>query len=152
MDLSGPLRSEMLRKSVSVVLDAFRELIDELIDAPKSLRDAGIGECTDPQVLADLALLTSRDWALLDRVQQMIRAEVPLLKAPPEASGEGSLAEFDRARGELVSLLMNLTLKDWERTAINWQGQEISVADDVEAHVEFDEDHVPTLLERLQQA
>jgi len=47
---------------------------------------------------------------------------------------------------------MNLTLKDWERTAINWQGQEISVADDVEAHVEFDEDHVPTLLERLQQA
>ncbi len=34
---------------------------------------------------------------------------------------------------------MNLTLKDWERVAIDWNGRELSVADDVEHHVEFDE-------------
>jgi hypothetical protein len=136
------------------VLDAFRELIDELLGAPKTLRDAGIETTTEPSVLNGLALITARDLALLDRIQKTIRQDVPLLKAPPEAGDllppSEAVAEFDRARGELVSLLMNLTLKDWERTAIDWNGREISVADDVEAHVEFDEDHVDAIVTSLQ--
>jgi hypothetical protein len=129
------------------VLDAFRELIDELLSAPAALRDAGLDSTTDEQALAALALITERDAALLDRIQKTIRTNSPVLKAPPAVPSEESLvgspadlmARFDTGRGELVSLLMNLTLKDWERTAIDWNGEEISVADDVEQHVEYDE-------------
>ena len=129
------------------MLDAFRELIDELLSAPAALRDAGLDSTTDEQALAALALITERDAALLDRIQKTIRTNSPVLKAPPAVPSEESLvgspadlmARFDTGRGELVSLLMNLTLKDWERTAIDWNGAEISVADDVEQHVEYDE-------------
>jgi len=129
------------------MLDSFRELIDELLSAPAALRDAGLATTTDKRALATLALITERDAALLDRIQKTIRTNSPVLKAPPAIpspeSTAGSAAElmarFETGRGELVSLLMNLTLKDWERTAIDWNGEEISVADDVEQHVEFDE-------------
>jgi len=129
------------------VLDAFRELIDELLSAPAALRDAGLDSTTDERALAALALITERDAALLDRIQKTIRTNSPVLKAPPAVPSEDSLVgspadlmdRFDTGRGELVSLLMNLTLKDWERTAIDWNGEEISVADDVEQHVEYDE-------------
>jgi hypothetical protein len=129
------------------VLDAFRELIDELLSAPAALRGAGLATATDDGQRTALALITERDAALLDRIQTTIRTNTPLLKAPPDApsaatldgTSEELMDRFDTGRGELVSLLMNLTLKDWERTAIDWTGQEISVADDVEQHVEFDE-------------
>lgn len=129
------------------MLDAFRELIDELLSAPAALRDAGLATTDDPEQRRALVLLTERDAALLDRIQKTIRTSSPVLKAPPdspspaalERSSEELMHEFDTGRGELVSLLMNLTLKDWERTAIDWNGQEISVADDVEEHVEYDE-------------
>jgi hypothetical protein len=129
------------------MLDAFRELIDELLSAPAALRNAGIGSTDDAAALSSLALITERDAALLDRIHRTIQTNTPVLKAPPDApstaSMEGGSAEmldrFDTGRGELVSLLMNLTLKDWERVAIDWHGQELSVADDVEAHVDFDE-------------
>ena len=129
------------------MLDAFRELIDELLSAPAALRDAGLATTTDERARATLALITERDAALLDRIQKTIRTNTPVLKAPPAVPSAESLAgspaellaRFDTGRGELVSLLMNLTLKDWERTAIDWNGAEISVADDVEQHVEYDE-------------
>jgi hypothetical protein len=129
------------------VLDAFRELIDELLSAPAALRGAGLATTTDDGQRTTLALITERDAALLDRIQTTIRTNTPLLKAPPDTpsaatldgTSEELMDRFDTGRGELVSLLMNLTLKDWERTAIDWTGQEISVADDVEQHVEFDE-------------
>jgi hypothetical protein len=136
------------------VLDSFRELIDELLGAPKMLRDAGIESTNDESILQTVARLSSRDLALISRIQTVIRQDTPLLKAPPDVTDHGStaetVAEFDRARGELVSLLMNLTLKDWERIAIDWNGQEISVADDVESHVEFDEDQIDSIVSALQ--
>ena len=138
------------------MLDSFRELIDELLSAPAALRGAGLADSTDVDTLLSLALITERDAALLDRIQKTIRSNVPVLKAPPDTpsseSLEGSatdlLDRFDTGRGELISLLMNLTLKDWERTAIDWNGQEISVADDVEQHVEFDEEVQEKLTEQ----
>jgi hypothetical protein len=126
------------------VLDAFRELIDELLDAPRNLRELDVAETTDAEARGLVAAMTARDAAVLERVQSMIRQTTPLLKAVPEsAAADGSsadlMAQFESGRGELVSLLMNLTLKDWERTAIDESGAEITVADDVETHVEFDE-------------
>jgi hypothetical protein len=129
------------------VLDAFRELIDELLNAPGVLRSAGVDSGDHPETRSALALITERDAALLDRIQKTIRQNTPVQKSPPDkpsaAALEGSAAElmarFETGRGELVSLLMNLTLRDWERLAIDWHGHELSVADDVERHVEFDE-------------
>jgi hypothetical protein len=126
------------------VLDAFRELIDELLDAPRHLRELNVAETTDDEARALVAAMSARDAAVLERVQTMIRQTTPLLRAVPAGAGaDGSSAElmdqFDTGRGELVSLLMNLTLKDWERTAINESGAEVTVADEVESHVEFDE-------------
>jgi hypothetical protein len=46
---------------------------------------------------------------------------------------------MEAARGDLVSLLINLSLKDWERSAIHPDRGEIVLADEIEAHVEFDE-------------
>jgi hypothetical protein len=129
------------------VLDSFRELIDELLSAPVALRDLGIAQSEDPDVRSALALLTERDDLLLKQVQATIRQNDPVFGAAPDepsaASVDGESSEladrFETNRGELVSLLMNLTLKDWERTAIDARGRVISVADNVEAHVEFDE-------------
>lgn len=129
------------------MLDAFRELIDELLSAPADLRQAGVGSSNDQAMRTALALITERDAAILDRIQMTIRTTTPVLKAPPDAPSPASLAgssadmleRFDTGRGELVSLLMNLTLSEWGRLAIDWNGQELSVADDVETHVEFDE-------------
>jgi hypothetical protein len=126
------------------VLDAFQELIDELLAAPGHLRDLNAGGTDNEEARTLLALLTARDAAVLQRVQTTIRQTTPLLKAmPEEVPAEGSsadlMAAFESGRGELISLLMNLTLKDWERAAIDETGAEITVADDVETHVEFDE-------------
>jgi hypothetical protein len=137
------------------VLDAFRELIDELIAAPKVLRDAGFAQSTNPQAISALGLLAARDSAVHERIQTVIRQETPLLAAPPESidatglDAENTLAAFDTGRGELVSLLMNLTLKDWERIGIDWTGHERSVADDVEEHVEYDEEIVATITDQI---
>jgi hypothetical protein len=44
---------------------------------------------------------------------------------------------------------MNLTLRDWERTAIDENGDKLVLADEVERHVEFDEDHQGRIVEAL---
>lgn len=129
------------------MLDAFQELIDELLSAPAALRSLGAGSSESGDVRSALALLTERDRALLDEVQTMVKFADPVLRAPVDTpptsalTGDSSelLNRFDTWRGELVSLLMNLTLKDWERTAIDEAGQQVTVADRVESHVEFDE-------------
>lgn len=135
----------MYRRSArSAVLDAFRELIDELLDAPRHLRDLNVAETNDDEARGLVAAMIARDAAVLERVQSMIRQTTPLLRAVSESPGADCssadlMDQFDSGRGELVSLLMNLTLKDWERTAIDETGSEITVADEVETHVEFDE-------------
>lgn len=132
------------------MLDAYRDLIDELLGTPGILRDlVGDGSAASPDVVALIAELRDRDTAMLQRLQTMLSRSDALLKpiepaAPHDAAADPGevLAGFDRARGELVSLLMNLTLRDWERTAIDEHGAEVTLADEVERHVEFDEDHV----------
>jgi len=131
------------------MLDNYRDLIDELLGAPTALRGlVGNRAAALPAEAARLiATLRDRDGAVLARLQTMTRQREPYLPvaaetAPATASidGEALLGEFDTARGELVSLLMNLTLRDWERTAIDAARGEITVADEVERHVEFDEE------------
>ena len=130
------------------MLDAYRDLIEELTGTPPALRRAldARGSAAPPEAAALIDELRERDQAVHDRLQTMLHQRDPVLKPIPaptadEPDSEAALAAFNAIRGELVSLLMNLTLRDWERTAIGETGDEVVLADEVERHVEFDEDH-----------
>jgi hypothetical protein len=126
------------------MLDAYRDLIDELLGTPAEIREA-MGDDAPPAAREIVAALRDRDRAVLERVQTITRQQSPYLKAlalpaaPAAADLPTLLDEMDVARGDLVSLLMNLTLKDWEREAIHETEGQITLADEVEQHVEFDE-------------
>lgn len=128
------------------MLDAYRDLIDELLGTPAEIRDAMTPEEGAPTAArALIAALRDRDRAVLQRVQTVTRRETPYLPELNFDSAESDqelsalLADMETARGDLISLLMNLTLKDWERQAIHETAGEITLADEVEQHVEFDE-------------
>ena len=132
------------------MLDQYRELIDELLGTPGAVRRLmeQRGEAPPPaSALALLAALRARDAAVLGRLQTMTRQRDPVLRPLPGADSAPTddpdlLDRFDTARGDLVSLLMNLTLRDWERTAVDESGGHVTLADEVERHVEFDEEHL----------
>ena len=130
------------------MLDAYRDLIDDLLSTPSEIRELveASGESdTSPETKRLVAELRNRDRAILERVQAITREETPYL--PPlrvsDSTDDEDLAalleEMEVARGDLVSLLINLSLKDWTRGAIDETGSEITLADEIERHVEFDE-------------
>ena len=130
------------------MLDAYRDLIDELLGTPTEIRaliDASAGSSTSPEARRLVAELRNRDRAVLERVRAMTREETPYLPALRLSSSAADedlsalLEEMEVARGDLVSLLINLSLKDWTRGAIDEAEGEITLADEIEHHVEFDE-------------
>ena len=127
------------------MLDAYRDLIDELLSTPTEVRGL-LQENSDPspEAVRLITELRDRDLAVLSRAQRMTREETPYLEPDrdvPQEAGDPQdiLAEMETARGDLVSLLINLSLKDWERGAIHPTRGEIVLADEIEGHVEFDE-------------
>jgi len=136
------------------MLDNYRDLIDELLGGPSEVRTMadGVGGTLSPAARSLVAEMRDRDLAVTGRLQAFMRdadLHLPVLataNAAPDAAAPGETAELlagmDQARGDLVSLLMNLALKDWERTATHDVDGEITLADEVERHVEFDEDHL----------
>ena len=135
------------------MLDTYRDLIDELLETPTTLRALLAGlppETLPPDVPGLLAELRDRDLAVYQRLQMMLHETTPHLRALsapapallPLSDVPALLDALDSARGDLVSLLMNLTLKDWERTATHEIEGEIALAEEVERHVEFDEEHL----------
>lgn len=135
------------------MLDNYRDLIDELLGTPATLRHLfdQRGDRVSPESAQLLVALRMRDEAVLAQLQEMTRRNDAYLRAAPapaaadEADIPAELAAFDTARGELVSLLMNLTLRDWERTAIHETEGEVRLVELVERHVDFDEDQVRRL-------
>jgi|SRR5579884_123106 len=144
------------------MLDSYRDLIDELLATPTTVRDlvAALPPPAVPVTVPGLvAELRERDRAVYQRLQTMLHqpnAHLRALAAPatampaPAAELPALLDALDTARGDLVSLLMNLTLKDWERTATHETEGEITVADEVERHVEFDEDHLARIARAIE--
>ena len=134
------------------MLDNYRDLIDQLIGTPTEVRALVSGAAVGAPTAALLIELRDRDELILSQLQEIMRTSAPYLRAAGPDAGATEpaavLAGFESARGELVSLLMNLTLRDWERTAIHETDGEVSVVDLVEQHADFDEDH----LTRLRQA
>jgi hypothetical protein len=130
------------------MLDAYRDLIDDLLNTPTEIRalvETPGGSGKSPGATRLVAEFRNRDRAILERVQIITREETPYLPAlrlrPPEDEEDltALLDEMEVARGDLVSLLINLSLKDWTRGAIDETGTEITLADEIERHVEFDE-------------
>lgn len=134
------------------MLDAYRDLIDELLETPSVVRNlVGDRQQLPPATGSLIASLRDRDRTALERLQAIMREPDALLAAlaePPssiETDAPALIAGLDTARGELVSLLMNLALKDWERTATHEIDGEITLADEVERHVDFDEDRLDAI-------
>jgi hypothetical protein len=130
------------------MLDAYRDLIDDLLNTPTEIHelvDASGGSSTSAEAKRLIAELRNRDRAVLERVQAITREETPYLPAlrhdvsADEEDLSVLMAEMEVARGDLVSLLINLSLKDWTRAAIDETEGETTLADEVERHVEFDE-------------
>jgi hypothetical protein len=130
------------------MLDAYRDLIDDLLSTPSEIRElveASGASDTSPGTKRLVAEFRNRDRAILARVQTITREETPYLPAlrVSETADDEDLSalleEMEIARGDLVSLLINLSLKDWTRGAIDETEGEITLADEIERHVEFDE-------------
>lgn len=132
------------------MLDDFQDLIEELLGTPAAVRIA-LSDAPSERVVRLAAALAARDAAELERFHRFLRQTEPHMRALPTASAvianppataataEEISASFGTARGDLVSLLMNMTLRDWERTATHDEGGYLSMAEEVERHVEFDE-------------
>ena len=139
------------------MLDAYRDLIDDLLSTPSDIRGlvTSSGKSASPEVKRLIAEIRDRDRSILERVQKMTREETPYLPAirsmvPNENEDLSALLDdMEVARGDLVSLLINLSLKDWTRQAVDETGSEITLADEIEQHVEFDERLRRTLREAV---
>jgi hypothetical protein len=140
------------------MLDAYRDLIDDLLSTPSEIRElvepSGSPDAS-PEMKRLVAQIRNRDRAILERVQAITREETPYLpalrisEATDDEDPAALLEEMEVARGDLVSLLINLSLKDWSRGAIDESGSEITLADEIERHVEFDERQRRQLRETL---
>lgn len=143
------------------MLDNYRDLIDGLLESPSTIR-ATLGDPIPEDINAERASLLLelrvREAVNLRRLQSIMRQEPILLLAiedEPEiralrpATGdptpEQDMAAFSHDRSELISLLVNLTLRDWERGVNHDRTGETTLAAEVEDHLTWDESIVAKL-------
>jgi hypothetical protein len=135
------------------MLDSYQDLIDGLTETPTMLRDmlgAPVPDDVSPEVRALLAELCSREKVEVRRVQAVMRERQARLRPigyepemrafdAVEGSPEELLSRFNHDRSELVSLLVNLTLSDWDRAVDHEELGEITIADEIDDHLTWDE-------------
>lgn len=142
------------------MLDSYRELLDLLAQSPTKLRDAArvageapAGEWNGAQVMAHMAAVEQLWFGRLNAIMHQPDA---LLTAPGAEFGalqerlmggtvEENIDEFNRVRGETVSLLMGLSLRDWEKTGTHPTRGAITIADIVETAIDHDAEHLGQL-------
>lgn len=142
------------------MLDSFRDLIDSLLPAPTALREAlGTPVRTDlsPAVVTRLHELAVREAVNLRRMQAAMRQEpvmllaiedekeIVALEGAPSADPEANLASFSHDRSELISLLVNLTLRDWERPINHDRSGDTTIADEIDDHLTWDEEIIAAI-------
>jgi hypothetical protein len=129
------------------VIDAVNELIDELSDTPEVLKQK-LSDRTDiqPQSAEDwgpveiLGHMATTEQIQRNRMHEILTKHVPYLKDwdPVEAAREKDyssmglddvLAEFVDQRGDTLVLLVNLALKDWDRTGMSDTMGEVTIED-----------------------
>lgn len=137
------------------MLDSYRDLIDGLLNTPKTLRAAlgqPVPEDAPAETAAMLEELRVREAVNLRRMQSAMRKEpvmllamedepeIAALSSTPETSPEEALASFSHDRSELISILVNLTLKDWDREINHDRSGDTTIADEIEDHLTWDEE------------
>ncbi|MCA9835211.1 MAG: hypothetical protein KC435_14750 [Thermomicrobiales bacterium] len=140
------------------MLDSYRDLIEGLTEESTTLREL-LGSPVPDDLPADASSLLktarAREGAVLRRAQSVMRHENVNLRSienEPDVlaaaeltdSPEVLLTAFEHDRGELVSLLINLTLKDWERKVPHYALGETTLAEEIEEHLSWEEDTLPT--------
>jgi hypothetical protein len=144
------------------MLDSYRDLLDGLTEESTTLREmlgTPVPDDLSPEVMALLKEQRGREAAILRRSQSVMRKENVYLRAiedEPEVAGAGDaqgspeelMTAFQHDRGELVSLLMNLTLKDWERSVNHSVLGETTLSDEIEDHLTWEEE----MLDRFRSA
>ncbi len=137
------------------MLDSYRDLIDSLLPTPTTIREAvgtPVREDLDPETAAKLHEMAVREAVNLRRMQATLsRGPLMLLaiedekelKALGDATNtdpEADLASFSHDRSELISVLVNLTLRDWERPINHDRSGDTTIADEIDAHLTWDEE------------
>jgi hypothetical protein len=136
------------------MLDAYRDLIDGLTQESTTLRSMlgdPVPDDISPELLAALKEIRGRESAMFRRAQSIMRGErvtlrdienEPEVRNAPELPGspEEHMQAFLLDRGELVSLLINLTLKDWERRVPHYTHGETTLSDEIETHLTWEEE------------
>ncbi len=144
------------------MLDSFQDLIEGLVATPSELREIlgdPVPEDLPDDVKAMLTELGTRERVQVRRVQVVMRERMPRLRAieyEPELkrldeqsdTPEAMLTAYNDQRSELVSLLVNLTLRDWDQKVDHDEHGEIALADEIEEHLTWDEE----MLDRLRAA
>lgn len=140
------------------MIDSYGEMLDDLSRTTTRIQEmsekygdhppAGTADDWGPALI--LAHLIDFEKLYRGRMQLILTHETPYLKsadlarksddAPREFRPE--LEAFAMERGETISLLMNLALKDWERTGIHDEYGELSVEDLAERLIEHDNEHL----------
>jgi hypothetical protein len=143
------------------VLDSYRDGLDDLTGTPVALRRsaeaAGApepGEWTAEQIVGHMAVVEQL-W--FDRLTTLVRSTNPTLTTELSEAGkainakvdgadlETCLQAFNTGRGEVISLLMGLSLRDWERSGTHPTRGELSIADVVDDIATHDQDHLQQL-------
>lgn len=136
------------------MLDAYRDLIEGLTEESTTLRELlgdPVSDDLPTEALTLLKTVRAREGAMVARAQKVMRHEnvnlrsienEPVVLAATELTDtpEELLSAFQTDRGELVSVLINLTLKDWERKVPHYAHGETTLADEVEEHLTWEEE------------
>jgi len=143
------------------MLDSYRDLIDGLLESPTAVR-ALLGdplpEAVSPERLTMLAELRAREAAMLRRAQIMMREaphgsrptlrtieQEPEVQNPATGTVADLYAGFSHDRSELISILMNVTIREWEHPVDHHGKGETTLADEIDDHLTFDEDLIARL-------
>lgn len=137
------------------MLDDYRELIDLLAHAPQQMQAAA--KLAGDPAAETCGHLAASERLYLGWLNDLLQRADPLLRAPNAAHlaeqerlqqqpAADSLAAFNNSRGDTISLLMGLSLRDWERTGILEEaGREVTLAELVEDLVDRDAGHLAQL-------
>lgn len=143
-----------------MALDNYRELIDELAGFPVELREAVANAGTPPEGEWDaaqiVAHITTGDEFWLERLNLLMAQREPFLPEFGTAADDRmaelmtipideNLNHFGDVRGHIVSMLMSMTLGDWDRTGTHELHGPRSITDTVEAISDHDADHLAQL-------
>jgi hypothetical protein len=142
------------------MIDAYHELIDELSGTPARLQAIPIEAANAvprsnevwgvPEIIAHMVdierVYRGRIMEVLSQDSAYLKAVDPdaLAREHDYASSDmaASVVEFGQERGETLSLLFNLALKDWEKTGIHYKHGEVSVEDLIERLINHDRGHL----------